>query len=513
MKKNKKGSILAYALGVIAFVSILLLGLVQLITSQARFGYDTVNREKAFEIVESCAHEYRWYLAHNTDGHTIDEVEEFWNKTGADSPRGLRDNDYYPWDIKDPGGANLGHCKAHIVTPNVNVNTPIVVEFEGYSYDNPNIKKKLSLRFRRTSWSDYVVLSNEFASFDSSWVISGKVMSNTGVHFEGVANGKVYAGSATYFDPTIGPSGENKPGVWTSHPVNPNPPPVCEFNTAKGKCVFGGGKRYPVPKKDFAGIAVNLGVMRSYAKYPSDTTIDKCQYGATRNNCYFSATGKEGVHLTFKDNGYGEGTFEIVTVKDVKSNSNDIKNEISTTKKEYDIPENGIIFVDDTMWVDGKINGNRVTVVAAGAVGNIYIGNGNLKYVNRDNNETLGLIAQKDILLTSEKNICDGSCSDLEIDAAMVAKDGMIGKKNFNPNCCGVGCESQKNRIDVYGSVVSNKFLEFAASKECSGHSIAKMGFQIKNIEYDNNLFLNPPPFFPSDVYYTVDSWEEIKGY
>lgn len=502
-KSNKKGSILVYALGVITFVAILLTGLVQLITSQARLGYDTVAREKAFEMVESCSNEYRWYLAHNTDGHTVDEVAEFWNSTDP-KPRGLGGE--YLWDVKTPTGTTIGKCSALITTTTVNANTPITVHFIGYSADNLNIKRELNVRFRRTSWSDYVVLTNEYANFDSGWDIKGRIMSNTGVHFDGVAHGRVYAGSSTYYDPV---TSLTKPGVWSSQALGVSPLPSCEYNVSKSSCVFLGGKKFPVPQKDFAGIAVDLNAMKNAAQYPSNATVDDCHYQSGRNNCYFSVpAGKAGKHLTLKEN----GTFEIVTVKDVKNNSNDIKSEDNSSKITRNIPNDGIIFVGGDIWVEGKVDGSvgggRVTIVAGEGTGNIYIGNGNLKYINKDGTEAVGLIAKGNILLTSEKKNCDGACNDLEIDAAMVAKDGKIGKEDFNPHCCGSGCEMQKNRLDLFGSIVSNRFIEFTVSKECNGTD--HVGFQVKNIEYDNYLFMNPPPFFPSDVFYTIDSWEEV---
>ncbi|KKQ46438.1 MAG: hypothetical protein US63_C0001G0006 [Candidatus Moranbacteria bacterium GW2011_GWC2_37_8] len=493
--KTYKGSVLVYALGIVTFVSILLVGLVQLIASQARSGYDAVAREKAFQMAEACSNEYRWYLAHNTDGHTIEEVAEFWSETDP-KPRGL--DEPYTWDVKTSAGTTIGYCSALITNATVSTNTPIVVEFEASSLDNPNIKKKIKVRFRRTSWSDYVVLSNEYANFDSNWDIKGRIMSNTGVRFDGISHGRVYAGSSTYFDPI---TGQDHVGVWSSQPLGVFPLPNCEYNADKSSCVFLGGKKFPVPQKDFAGIAVDLNVMKKYAQAPNDTIVNNC----LDDHCYFNVpAGKAGKHLTLRT----DGQFDIVTVKDVKNNSNDIKNEDAATKQTKTIPDDGIIFVGGNVWVDGTVDGDRVTIAAGEGVGDIYIGSGNLRYTNRDGTDAVGLIAKRNILLTSEKKNCGADCDDLEIDAAMVAKDGMIGKQDFNPHCCGGGCEVQKNRLDLYGSVVSNKFIEFTASKDCNGTD--KVGFQVKNIEYDNFLYMNPPPFFPSDVYYTIDLWNEL---
>ncbi len=494
--KNKKGSALVYALGIITIVATILVGILQLITSQAKYANDVLAREKAFQIAETCTHEYRWYLAHNTDGHTIEEVLEFWENTDPE-PRGK--SAPYIWDVKTPEGIVVGKCSAKIINPPVTTSQPVNVEFAGWLPEKESIKKKINVTFRRTSWSDYVVLSNDYASFDSKWDIKGKIMSNAGVHFDGVAHNKVYAGSTNYIDPVTNLS---QSGVWSSQTFSAAE--NCEFNADKNSCVFLAGRRYPVPQKDFSGIAVDLNAMATAAKAPNNETIDGC----TTSNCYFDVPiDKPGKHLTLN----ADGTFEIVTVKDIKSQSRDIKNEIESTRIVRQIPNNGIIFINGSIWIDGIVDHSRVTVVAGGGIGDIYIGSGNLKYTNKDGSDVIGLIAKGNILLTNEKQHCTGAeCNDLTIHAAMVAKDGKVGKENFNPNCCGNGCEAQKNRIDVFGSVVSNKFIEFTTSKFCSGQGTARMGFETKNIEYDNNLFVNPPPFFPSDVYYSVDLWEEV---
>ncbi|EKD58250.1 MAG: hypothetical protein ACD_56C00165G0005 [uncultured bacterium] len=505
MKKTfYKGSILVYALGVVSFVSILLLGLVQMIASQAKFGYDAVEREKAFQVVESCSQEYRWYLAHNTDGYTIEEVADFWERLDP-LPWGL-EADGRQWQIKNSMEVPFGECKAKIMNAPITTSKPVIVNFEGNTLRNPSIKKQIQVRFRRTSWSDYVVLSNEYASFDSKWKIKGRIMSNTGVKFDGVAYGRVYAGSESYEDS----DGVSHLGVWSSQDLGISPNPPCEFNLTEGSCVFLGGKRFPVPKKDFEGIVVDLSAMRTAAKKPDGNTIDGCNYGGT-NNCYFSNSGKVGKYITLKN----DNTFDIITVKDYNSTSFAIKNTMGTASN-FNIPDDGIIFVDDNVWIAGTLNDRRITIVAGGngtSEGNIYVGMGDLKYTNKDGRDVLGLIANGSIAYTLDKKICNGTCvSDLnlEIDAAMIAKDGEIGRPGFNENCCGGGCALKKNRIDIYGSIVSNAFIQFADSKDCPGKGIKDVGFDIKKIEYDNNLYLNPPPFFPTDVYYTADLWNEL---
>jgi hypothetical protein len=50
--------------------------------------------------------------------------------------------------------------------------------------------------------------------------------------------------------------------------------------------------------------------------------------------------------------------------------------------------------------------------------------------------------------------------------------------------------------------------LTFTVTKACNNEKA--VGFQGKLINYDNNLLYFPPPFFPSDSYYSIDLWEEL---
>ena len=68
----------------------------------------------------------------------------------------------------------------------------------------------------------------------------------------------------------------------------------------------------------------------------------------------------------------------------------------------YDMPANGYIFVEDTVWVDGVVNGRAVVGTAAGK--SIII-NGNLTYTAKDGNHVLGLIAEQNILIPRNSRI------------------------------------------------------------------------------------------------------------
>jgi len=160
------------------------------------------------------------------------------------------------------------------------------------------------------------------------------------------------------------------------------------------------------------------------------------------------------------------------------------------------IPQNGIIFVKDNLWVDGQINNSRLTILAfkeplTGNIADIIINN-DLKYTNYDGRDAIGLIAQKNI------NVGFYSENDLQIDASMIAKGGRIGREYYDSSC---GSQAYRDRISIRGSI---------ATKERYGFSYTDgTGYDIRNIVFDGNLQFIPPPHFPTTGEYQFISWEE----
>lgn len=484
IKTNKNGSAIAYGLVVIAVVSIILTSMIQYVVSQVKYGFYVESKEEAFRIAESGINFYRWYLAHQTDGKTTAEVRDFW---ANGSPLGV--GTPLEHDYADTSGNVIGKYRISVSAPSPTA-TSVVVESAGWTLKYPNAVRTIRVVYRRSAWSDYAVLTNDFSAFDTTWDINGKIMSNTGIHFDGVVRNVAYAGSSSYSDPDFG----SKSGVWTNCPA-------ADGCNGRGESdVFLAGKKFPVVKKDFTGVTVDLNSMMNLARSSGD---NRCNAAGT--GCYFDngGAGMQGRRIKLKD----DGKFEISIVEQVKNNSNSIKKEKVGSVQTYDIPQNGIIFVNGNVWIDGKLKNKRVTVAAAilpnlGTSAVMYIGADNIIYNSRSGDEALGLISQSDIELS------DDAPSDTEIDAAMLAQSGRVWKRDYNPNCCGSGCVINKNSINVYGSVISNQDMGFTVSKLCNPSK--KNGYNNKSIAYDSNFLTNPPPFFPSDVYYAIDLWEEL---
>ncbi|EKE15940.1 MAG: hypothetical protein ACD_11C00072G0008 [uncultured bacterium] len=466
-KKTKKGSAIAYGLVLISVVSIILMSMVNFVVSQLKYGYYVESKETAFHIAESGINYYRWYLAHNTDGRTVQQIKDFWQNG---SPKGVGSS--YVVVYKDEVGNAIGEYQIDVTPPNLN-STIIEVQSVGYTYKYPNLKRTIKVRLRRPSWSEYTALGNNFLRFGDGTAVTGKLFANGGIHFDGVSQNIVYAGVTQYYD-SDNDVKATKPGVWTSW--------ANEYNTNMNSDVFVAGKNFPIPVKDFSAVSSDLNFLKAEA-----------QAGAN-GSLYFDNTGA-GRRIILKT----DGTFDIRTVQNFYGTSKEVHT-YNGAWSTHNIPEEGMIFVEGNIWLEGTINNEKVTIVAANLISsvdaNVFIKN-DIKYTNHDGTDILGIIAQDDIEIT------ENSEDNLEIDAALLAVQGRVGRDTYN---------NQKNTITVYGAIATNKrygFTYVGSSYDCGSFNIG-MGYCFRNLNYDNNLLYYPPPYFPTGDKYLIDLWEEL---
>jgi hypothetical protein len=201
------------------------------------------------------------------------------------------------------------------------------------------------------------------------------------------------------------------------------------------------------------------------------------------------------------------------------------------------LPSNGLIFVEDDVWVDGAIDNARLTVVAAKTP--LASGNANI-YLNRDLTYTpagdtsgadaIGLIAQNNILVGYYSE------NDLHIDGAMIAQRGRTGRpyygagfttssntSNFRRYPIGSAdpmgessCLNYRSRslITTDGAIGTYQRYGFAWAGydlyNCGGGQYNNSGYCTRNLIYDDNFYFAPPPYFPTTGQYRVISWEEL---
>jgi hypothetical protein len=461
MPRILKGSALAYGLVIMTAVAILMTSIVTFITAQTKYALQNHAKEQAFQIAESGIQFYRWYLAHTVEGKTATQVADFW----AGSPYGV--GTPYEAEYSDTAGP-IGKYQIE-VTPPQDGSTVVLVTATAWTYRYPSVKRVIKVRFRKPAWSEDIVLANDVLRFGEGTETFGKIHSNQGIRFDGVAHNVVSSAVASYDDPDH--SGGQEFGVHTHvSPVDPLPP----ASVPERKDVFEGGRSFPVASTDFTGVLGDLSYMKSEAQ------------AGTNGSLYFDDS-RQGRHIILN----ADGTFQIRTVRSFSAASNEI-NSYSGGWQSYPIPQDGIIFVENNVWLEGDISDKRVTVVAANlrssAKKSVYIGH-DITYADHTCDNILGIVGQKDIEMTRDSE------DDLHIDAALLAQTGRVGREHYG------GQVDHKDTITVYGAIATNERYGFAWTDGT--------GYENRNLYYDNNLLYCPPPYFPSGTQYEMDLWEE----
>jgi hypothetical protein len=474
---NHQGTALVYGLVIMLSVSIILTSIITFIVAHTKSSLWTHAKEQSFQVAESGIYFYRWYLAHSVEGKTAQQIEDFWetgNPYGVDTP--------YEAEYLDPSGSAIGRYSLEVAPPDSG-STIVTVTATGWTYKYPDIKRTVKVRFRRPSWSEYVLLGNAMQRLGSGTDVSGKVFANNGVHFDGVAHNVVSSAVETYYDNDTGIKAW-KPGVWTAWDD--------EYNDDMGSNVFLAGKSFPDPTIDFSAVTADLGYIKSVAQDGSVTD------GCNASGCYFgSQASLNGFRIILHTN----DTFDICPVNSFHNNGDIIKykhfsgggtcNSCSgQCLRNYSIPDNGVIFVENNAWVEGTIDGKRLTIASANLKSsnkyNIYVKN-DIRYTHTDGTDVLGLLSQNDI------EIIENSENDLRIDGALLAQNGRVGRENYG---------NVKDTITVYGAIATNQRYGFAYTNGT--------GYTNRNLYYDNNLLYNPPPYFPTGTQYLIDLWEEL---
>jgi hypothetical protein len=444
----------------------------------------TLSKEQAFQIAESGIDYYRWHLAHNAN--------DFKDGTASNGP--------YTHIFYDKDGNAIGSFILTITPPIVG-STIVTIRSEGRVNDFPKIKRTIETRLAIPSFAKFAIVADDFMRFGEGTEVFGPIHSNSGIRFDGIAHNIVTSAVSTYDDPDH--TGGSEFGVHTHvntsnssindafRPLEALPNPVSNRSD-----VFLAGRQFPVPQSDFTGITNDLSVIKT---------------NAISNGKYLAPSGKLGYHIVLKVN----DTYDLYKVTNLtsassscssNSNSGDstwgtwsIKSSGGETfVGNYPNPTNGLIFVEDNVWVDGKINSARITIAAGlfpdsvSTRKNIFI-NKDLSYTNYDGQDVIGLISQQDITVGMESN------DNLRIDAALMANNGKVGRHFYSSQCNPYHLRSS---LTLYGMIGSNLRYGFAYTDGT--------GYDVRNITYDANLLYGPPPSFPltSDKYSTI-SWDE----
>jgi len=464
MKNKSQLSIylIIYSSIAILLLSGLLIWINYFITSTVREVY----KKRLFAIAEAGVEYYRWHLNHAPRDYT--------DGTNRPGP--------YVHNFYDRLGNLIGNFILDI-TPPPTGSTIVKIKSTGKLNEYPNLEKVIEVTLGIPSFAKFSVVANDNMRFGPGTYVYGEIHSNKGIRFDGVAYNLVSSALTTYDDPD-----HTDPEEWAVHThVNPmDPYPPTPFLNRPD--IFKAGRRVGVPNVDFVGITKNLADIKQIA---------------SSSGIYIGPSTKQGYEIILKTN----DTFDLYRVDEKEQSCYDDSWSIrrKTFIRTFSIPENGVIFVEDNVWVSGQINNKRILIASArfpdelSKRTNIII-NQSLKYTNYDGKDVIGLIAQNNILvgLKSEDN--------LRIDAALIAQNGKVGRLYY-PSYCGT--YYKRNSITVYGMIGSN--MRYGFSWVCSG-SIYCSGYKDRYLIYDPNLLFGPPPEFPlTTEFYDILRWQEIK--
>jgi hypothetical protein len=446
---DTRGNLLIFVMvfGAVAFTMI-----VMGVSSYALFEHQTSNRvhnrDMAFHIAEAGIEYYKWHLAHSP--------EDYQDGTGVAGP--------YVHEYHDKNGDVIGYFSLNIDPPSSGT-TVVTLRSTGWTTARPDTTRTLRLRVGYPALTDFAFLQNGSMSFSPTTQVHGKVHSNDGIKFDGTTDAVIQSAKTTYVY-----SGQTKDGVWGTG----GPTSLWSF---------------PVAPKDFGSISTDLVAIRDMA---DDGGI------------HLTSSGSEGYQIIFKS----DATFDLYRVTSRTGycsgstswwgcNGTMYYYDIGAKSfvQNYPMPANGVIFVEDDVWVEGVVNGHvslgvgRFPVLES-TYQEIYL-SGNILLNEKESDDVLGLLAQGEIVYP--RNVPN----DMTVEVAMLSQF----KKIYRPYYY----QHTRNSLTVFGAQIS-----YEGGGVKWGNPVVS-GFVNTNYVYDGNLRYLPPPGFPVEPTYEVISWEEVE--
>ncbi|HWA32059.1 MAG TPA: hypothetical protein VG694_01235, partial [Candidatus Paceibacterota bacterium] len=404
--------------------------------------------------------------------------------TGAAGP--------YVHQLYDKDGNQIGQFSLDITAPSLG-STLVKIKSTGSSVNDSGVLRKIQEQVAKPSIAKYAFAGNENMRFGEGTEVYGPIHSNGGIRFDGLAHNVITSGATSYTDTDSDAC--TKYNAWGVHTCESPKDPAHPTAYSSHSDVFAAGREVGQPTIDFSGFTTDLATLKS------DSQTDGF-YRDTAGSNYV------GYHVVLKTN----DTFDLYKIKSwasYPSHCNAPGNGVptysvgsQTLQGNYAFPDNGIIFIQDNVVVDGQINGARLTIVAAllpvpsdpSNYKNVIVNN-DLLYTNFDSTDAIGLIGQN--------NVYAGLISDdnLTVDAALIAQNGEVGRLHYTGSSCSYATQ---NTISLYGMIASYQRYGFAWTDGT--------GYVNRDITYDANLLYAPPPSFPltSDQYQII-SWQEVK--
>ncbi len=444
---KQKGSILIMAIVFTGIFLMIVVGLLQYVNVLNQSAEGEEDRERAFEVAESGVHHYQWLLTHDPNDYC----------DGASECPSQPTHGPYVHEYTDPVGDVIGHYELEVDEPTLG-STIVTVRSTGYLDSTPGYTRTIESQLGIPSLSNFMFLSNSNMAFGQNSHVYGRVHSNGGIRFDGENDSIIQSAQETYWcQPFHGcRPPQIKTGVWG----------------------IGGPQDlwlYPVSEIVFAN-------------YLSD--FDELKAIADTDNASLPPSGKKGYHLTLLPG----GEIQIQVVRTASQNG--IGQEEDYDPQVMDYPSNGVLFVEDDLWIDGEVDG-RLTIAAAEFpvdTGNVNIViNDNITYHSGMGEDAFGLIAQNDI------EVGRWLPDETIIYAAMFAQGGKI-YRDVNNSII-------KESLHIYGGLIFNEVGYFKAVRD----DYVVSGYENTYYHFDANMIFAPPPHWPNTGNYEMINWQELQ--
>lgn len=426
---------------------------------------------EALQIAEAGINYYKWHLAHNEEDFKNGKDWCCNNNPSSTAASCGGACGPYREAYKDYDGNEIGEFSLLITPPAVG-STIMQVESVGKTGADNTVSRTIIAKLGKRSLATYSFLSNSPIWIGEEESTSGPLHSNGGIRFDGSCDAEVTSAVASY----NGSSANHgfygtKPGIWGS-----TDPDVTKYWS------------FPEPNIDFDLFTVDMAKMKTQAQ---------------ADGKYLAPSNKDGYKIIFQQN----GTYKLYRVdstsqpvKYINDNGGEARDYEGSNKTTllgtFNMPQNGLIFTEDDVWVEGVVNG-RVTLAASrfsqdsGEYTRIIINN-NLTYVARDGSSVLGLMAEGDVLVPRH------APGYLTIDAVMLSQKGHVYAREY-------ALHAVKQKIEVYGSIITDLFWTWSYVNG----SYHVDGYNTTVTIYDNHLTYSPPPFFPTEENFEIISWSE----
>ena len=499
----RKGIITSYVLVFGVIFLLFLAGLLSFILFQFRISKQKIAWHEAFNIAEAGLQYYKWCL--NNGIENCSTTKDYYDLSGKAIGK---------FEIQFKSNKSCGKLISQKI-----VST-------GYTFDFPNLKRKISAFYSKESVAKYSYILNSNVRVGSDHIVKGPYHSNGGIRFDGKNFSTVSSAQSNWVCTAsfgCGPEGVGY-GIGLC-------PLECQIINFECICpgVFSTTQNsnrdlflYPVFQFDFEGITVDLAQVKKTTK---DDGL----------GLYFGPSGAYGYHILIDGDYINvkkvtqvnmiDGLCTIVNDK-VICQGDPCTSECprcslgkciveepvilsETDLGNFLIPSDcGAIFFEDNLWIGNEnqtstIKG-KITIVSANLTGtsqktNVWL-QGNIEYSSSSEVDGLTIISQNNLLIGLY------SPDIMNLKGIFVAQKGFFGR-NYYP-CSKYLPYCKRDLLKITGSIVSSGRV---GTKWTTPGGQFVSGYLNRETYIDPNLLYNPPiftPFLSSE--FKIFKWEEL---